>query len=140
MSDEALRDIFETYGTVVTVGLSSKPERFSNRVTTFLRSKGYRIIPVNPHETEVDGERAYPDLRTVPDPVELVQIFRRPEHVPAIVDEAMRRGAKVIWMQDGTAHHEAAERAREAGLVVIEDDCMHRQFERLDAIEPIRVP
>jgi predicted CoA-binding protein len=139
MSDEELRKIFKTYRTVVTVGLSSDPERFSNRVTSFLRPKGYRIIPVNPNETEVHGEKAYPDLASVPEPIELVQIFRKPEHVPAIVDEAIRLGAKVIWMQDGAADHEAADKAREAGLIVVEDDCMHRQFERLDRERPIEL-
>ncbi len=89
-----------------------------------MQDSGYRIIPVNPNETEVLGERAYSTLDEVPEPFEIVDIFRRPEYVPDIVEAAIRRNAKVIWMQLGVAHEAAAERARQAGLEVVEDLCI----------------
>lgn len=131
MTDQQLRNIFETTKTLAVVGLSSDPSRPSFGVTKYLQSKGYRIIPVNPKETEVHGEKAYADLRSVPDKVEVVEIFRRPEFVPAIVEDAIKIGAKVVWMQDGAGNPEAAKRAEEAGLVAIVDDCMLRQHRRL---------
>ena len=131
MSDEEMKGILEKYRTVVSVGLSSNADRPSFGVCAYLQKHGYRIIPVNPNETEVLGEKSYPDLASVPDPVELVQIFRRPEAVPPIVDEAVRRGAKVVWMQDGAGNDQAADKARASGLVAVVDDCMMRQHSRL---------
>lgn len=137
MTDKELRDIFETSKTIASVGLSSKPDRPSYGVCAFLKLKGYRIIPVNPNETQVLGETSYPDLKSVPEPIDVVQIFRNPEAVPAIVEDAIAIGAKVVWMQDGAGNEDAAERAREAGLVAVVNDCMLRQYRRLDDETPI---
>lgn len=124
---DAIRTILERYKTLAVVGLSSKPTRPSCGVAAYMQSKGYRIIPVNPHERSVLGERAYASLEAVPAPLEIVVIFRRPEHVPEVVESAIRRGAKVIWMQEGVRHEAAAERARAAGLEVVQDHCILKE-------------
>ena len=121
------KEILERYKTIAVVGLSSRLFRASNGVSRFMQSAGYRIIPVNPKETEVLGEKAYPSLDDVPEPVEIVDIFRRPEYVPDIVEAAIRKGAKVIWMQEGVVHEAAAQRAREAGLEVVMDRCILKE-------------
>ena len=108
--------------TIAVVGLSPNPERDSHRVAKYLKEQGYRIIPVNPTVDEVLGEKSYPDLTSVPEPVDLVDIFRRSETVPPVVDEAIEIGAKYIWMQDGVVHEEAAKKAEEAGIPVIMDN------------------
>ncbi|MFQ5925755.1 MAG: CoA-binding protein [Dehalococcoidia bacterium] len=105
--------------TIAVVGLSPNPERPSHYVAKYLQEQGYRIIPVNPLIDEVLGERSYPDLRSVPQPVDMVDIFRRSELVPPIVEEAIEIGAKYIWMQDGVVNEEAATKARAAGLSVV---------------------
>jgi len=125
------REILQKYHTVAVVGLSSDDMRPSYSVAKYLKEHGYRIIPVNPDETEVLGEKAYPDLLSVPEPVEIVEIFRRSEDVPPHVDEAIAIGAKVIWMQQGIRNEAAAARARAAGLEVVQDRCMraaHREM------------
>ena len=129
MSDE--EKILNTYRTVAVVGLSPKPERPSHRVATYLREQGYRIIPVNPKEKEILGETSYPDLASIPDPIEVVEIFRGSEEVLPIVEEAVKAGAKAIWMQEGVINEEAAASAREAGLMVIMDKCMLKEHIRL---------
>jgi predicted CoA-binding protein len=96
-----------------------------------MQRAGYRIIPVNPHETEVLGEKCYPDVDSVPEPIDIVDIFRRSEFVPEIVEAAIRKGAKVVWMQEGVVHEEAARRAREAGLEVVMDRCILKDHRRL---------
>jgi hypothetical protein len=96
-----------------------------------MQRAGYRIIPVNPHETEVLGEKCYPDVESVPEPIDIVDIFRRSEFVPEIVEAAIRKGAKVVWMQEGVVHEEAARRAREAGLEVVMDRCILKDHRRL---------
>jgi predicted CoA-binding protein len=116
--------MLERYKNVAVVGLSSQTWRPSYSVSQYMQNVGYRIIPVNPNETEVLGERAYPTLDDVPGPVEIVDIFRRPEFVPDIVESAIRRKARVIWMQVGVVHEAAAERARAAGLEVVMDRCI----------------
>lgn len=131
MTDEQLRDIYKNCRVIASVGLSSKPDRPSLGVDSFLKSKGYRVIPVNPNETEVLGEKAYPDLDAVPDKIDIVQVFRRPEYAPAIVEAAIRKGARVVWMQDGAGNPEAVKQAEAAGLVAVADDCMYRQYIRL---------
>ena len=108
--------------TIAVVGLSERPERPSHYVARYLQEQGYRIIPVNPMLETVLGERCYPDLRSVPERVDMVEIFRRSEYVGPIVDDAIAIGAKFIWMQDGVVDHEAAARAREAGLSVVMDN------------------
>jgi hypothetical protein len=126
-----LKRILESAQVVAMVGLSAKPERDSHRVAKYLQEHGYRIIPVNPAEEEILGERSYPDLEAVPAPVDVVDVFRRPEHVPAIADQAQAIGAKVLWLQKGVRNDEAAERARQAGLTVVQDQCMMQDHKLL---------
>jgi len=110
--------------TIAVVGLSNRPMRPSYGVARYMQSIGYRIIPVNPAENEVLGEKAYATLDEIPEPVEIVDIFRKPEFVPDIVDAAIRIGAKCVWMQEGIVHEEAANKARAAGLEVVMDRCI----------------
>ena len=117
--------------TIAVVGLSSKRYRPSHGVAEYMQSAGYRIIPVNPFETEVLGETAYPELDRVPGTVDIVDIFRRSEFVPEIVDAAIRIGARAIWMQEGVVHEEAAAKARAAGLEVVMDRCILKEHRRL---------
>jgi uncharacterized protein len=121
------KEILERYKHIAVVGLSSNTWRASYGVSRFMQTVGYHVIPVNPNETEVLGERAYATLDEVPGPIEIVNIFRRPEFVPEIVDAAIRRGAKVVWMQEGVVHHEAAQRARAAGMEVVMDRCILKE-------------
>jgi hypothetical protein len=127
---DAIARILEQYKTLTVVGISSKPMRPSHGVSQYMQQHGYRIIPVNPRETEVLGEKVYASLDEVSEPLEIVVIFRRPECVPEIVDAAIRRGAKVVWMQEGVMHEEAAARARAAGLAVIQDRCILKEYAR----------
>ena len=113
--------------------LSSERQRPAYSIARYMKKQGYRIIPVNPGETEVLGEKAYPDLSSVPEQIEIVNIFRRPEYVPEVVEEAILAGAKVIWMQEGIAHEEAAKSAEEAGLSVVMDTCIRTEHRRLAA-------
>lgn len=108
--------------TIAVVGLSDNPERASYGVAKYLQAQGYRIIPVNPMVSEVLGERSYPDLKSVPEPIDMVDIFRRSELVPPVVDEAIEVGVRYIWMQDGVIHPEAAARAEAAGIPVVMDN------------------
>jgi len=121
---QALRDILLTVKTIAVVGLSNKPDRPSHHIPAYLQSQGYKIIPVNPTLTEALGERAYPDLRALPMPVDVVQIFRRSEEVPPIVEDAIAIHAPIVWMQPGVVNEDAAARAEAAGLVVVMDICM----------------
>jgi predicted CoA-binding protein len=119
--------------TIAVVGLSSNPMRPSFGVTEYMQEAGYRIIPVNPNETEVLGEKSYGRLEEVAEKIDIVNIFRRAEEVPPAVEGAIRIGAKVVWMQPGIENEAAAERARAAGMVVIEDACIlveHRRRAR----------
>ena len=110
--------------TIAVVGLSSNPMRASHGVAEYLKAAGYRIIPVNPNETEVLGEKAYARLEDIPEPVDIVDVFRRAEEVPAVAKSAIVIGAKVLWMQLGIENAGAAEKARAAGLVVVENACL----------------
>jgi uncharacterized protein len=121
---DPILDILKKYKTIAVVGLSSNPTRPSHGVAQHLQASGYRIIPVNPNETQVLGEKAYARVEDVPERVEIVDIFRRAEDVPPAVDSAIRAGAKVIWMQLGIENQAAAEKARAAGLTVVMDACM----------------
>src|SRR6266478_10130045 len=123
-SADPIFDILTRYKTIAVVGLSSNPARPSHGVAEYLQSAGYQIIPVNPNETDVLGEPSYSSLDEVPQKIEIVDIFRRPEEVPPVVDAAIRAGAKVIWMQQGIANETAAEKARAAGLTVVMDACI----------------
>jgi predicted CoA-binding protein len=116
-------EILDAYRTFAVVGLSDKPHRPSHSVAALLQERGYRIVPVNPRLTQVLGERCYPDLRSIPYPVEVVDIFRRSEEAGGVVDEAIAIGAKAVWMQLGVIDEAAAARARAAGLHVVMDRC-----------------
>jgi hypothetical protein len=133
-SADAIAEILKKYKTIAVVGLSSNPMRPSYGVTEYMQSDGYKIIPVNPYEREVLGEKSYARLEDVPERIEIVDIFRRAEEVAGVVESAIRIGAKVVWMQSGIENEEAAEKARAAGLVVVEDACIlveHRKRVRL---------
>src|SRR5258706_52039 len=123
-SADAILELLKNYKTIAVVGLSSNPMRPSFGVTEYMQGMGYRIIPVNPNETEVLGERSYARLEDVTEKIDIVNVFRRAEEVPPVVESAIRIGAKVVWMQSGIENEEAAEKARAAGLLVVEDACI----------------
>jgi len=127
---KAIETILNECRTIAVVGLSSNPMRPSYDVARYMQRQGYRIIPVNPNEVEVLGERAYPSLEKVPEKFDLVDIFRRSEEAGEHVDEAIRLGAKAVWMQDGVIDSEAADRALKAGLLVVMDNCILREHAR----------
>jgi len=124
-------EILRRAKTIAVVGLSGQRWRPSYGVSEYMQSAGYRIVPVNPTETEVLGEKAYATLDEIPEPVDMVDIFRRPEHVPDIVDAAIRIGVKCVWMQEGIVHEEAAAKARAAGLEVVMDRCILKEHRRM---------
>jgi len=119
--------IFTESKTIAVVGLSSNPSRPSFGVSRYMQSVGYRIIPVNPNETEVLGEKAFSRLEDIPIAVDIVDLFRRPEAVPPLVEAAIRMKAKVVWMQEGIYHQEAAHHARQSGLMVVMDRCILKE-------------
>jgi len=127
MSD-SIREILEKCKTLAVVGLSSKPSRPSYGVAAYMQAHGYRIIPVNPNEQTVLGEKACAALDDVPEAFQAVVIFRRSEFVPEVVQAAIRKHAKVVWMQEGVIHEEAAARARAAGLFVVQDRCILKEY------------
>jgi len=127
-----ISEILHSAHTIAVVGLSGKRYRPSYGVAEYLKRAGYRIIPVNPEEAEILGEKCYPDLDSVPDAIDVVDIFRRSEFVPDIVEAAIRKGAKAIWMQEGVVHEEAARRAEEAGIAVAMDRCILKDHRRLE--------
>ncbi|HTX33601.1 MAG TPA: CoA-binding protein [Bryobacteraceae bacterium] len=124
-------EILASAHTIAVVGLSHRRYRPSHGVAEYLKRAGFRIIPVNPHESEVLGERSYPDLDAVEEPIDIVDIFRRSEFVLEIVEAAIRKGARLIWMQEGVVHEEAAQRARDAGIAVVMDRCILKDHRRL---------
>jgi predicted CoA-binding protein len=126
----SITELLETAKTIAVVGLSSKPSRPSYGVARYLQSPGYRIIPVNPNESEVLGEKCYTRLEDIPEKIDIVDIFRRSELVPEIVDAAIRIGAHAVWMQEGVVNEESAEKARRAGLTVIMDLCMTPEHQK----------
>jgi len=133
MKDENLKDILTGCKTVAIVGISQKEDRPSYIVASYLQSKGYRIIPVRPDGDTILGEKVYHSLMEIPKEIEVdvVDIFRRSEDVPPIVDEAIQRGAEVVWMQEGVVHKEAGAKAEKAGLKVVMDRCMKKEYQRL---------
>ena len=131
MNDTELAKLLRETKTIAVVGLSSNPMRPSFGVSRFLQRQGYRIIPVNPNETEVLGERAYPSVKEVPEQVDIINIFRRPARVPEIIDDALAKGARCIWMQEGVVNHEAAKKAEDAGMSVVMDRCILKEMARL---------
>ena len=125
---ETIKQILSECKTIAVVGLSSSPFRPSNGVAAFMQKKGYKIIPVNPNETLVLGEKAYTSLSDVPEKIELVDIFRRSDEAGAAVDEAIKIGAKAVWLQEGVIDEKAAKRAKDAGLLVVMDRCWLKDY------------
>ena len=123
-SDDVLRQLLIDASTIAVVGASSNPERSSHGIMRRLQQLGYRAIPVNPFQTEVLGERAYASLEDVPVPIDIVDVFRRSEYTPAIADQAVKVGARALWLQQGVSNDEAASRATAGGLVVVMDTCI----------------
>jgi len=126
-----IRELLKTARVIAVVGLSNRKHRPSYSVSEYMQRAGYRIIPVNPNETSVLGEKAYASLEDVPGEIDIVDIFRRSEFVPEIVEQAIRVGAKSIWMQEGVVHEQAAARALAAGLTVVMDRCILKEHQRL---------
>jgi len=127
---EKIAELLRSAKTIAVVGLSDNPARTSYRVSAYMQSQGYRIIPVNPAISEALGEKAYPTLSEVPEKVDIVNVFRRSEYVPEVVDEAIRLGVPAIWMQEGVVHEEAAEKARQAGTFVVMNRCILKEHGR----------
>ena len=123
-------EILKRFHTVAVVGLSSNKERPSYGVAQYLKKQGYKIVPVNPSEKKILGLACYPSLSSLTEPVEIVDIFRRPDEVMEVVEEAIKIGAKVVWMQEGVMNAQAAMKARDAGLEVIMDMCMMKEHRR----------
>ena len=130
-SQQKLLELLQSSRTIAVVGLSDNPGRHSCIVAAYLKSKGYRIIPVNPNKTEILQEKCYPDLLAIPDTVDIVDIFRNTEALPVMVDEAIKIGAGAVWMQEGLSHSEAAQKARAAGICVIQNLCIMVQHQKL---------
>jgi len=128
---DEIRQMLRDIHSIAVIGLSPKPARPSFKVAQAMQSHGYRIIPVRPLVKEVLGEPAYPDLESLPFAVDLVNVFRAPQHVPAIVDSCIKLGLPRLWLQDGVIHEEAAQRAREAGITVVMDRCVWRDYNQL---------
>ena len=129
--DDRLRTILTEARTIAVVGLSSSPYRASHGVARYLQNHGYRIIPVNPHETEVLGERAYPTILDVPEKIDVVDVFRRSEYTIDVAEDSVKAGAKVLWLQSGIVNDEAQRVAQEAGLDVVMDACIKIEHQRL---------
>jgi len=130
---DPIEKIYKESKTIAVVGASANPKRPSHDVARYLLSQGFRIIPVNPALKELFGEKSYPDLQSIPEPVDVVDIFRNPDAVPEIVEQAIAKKAKVVWMQPGAENMQAAERAMEAGLEVIMGVCMMREHRGLQS-------
>jgi predicted CoA-binding protein len=130
-NDQMMKDILLSARTIASFGLSSNPGKESYGIVQYLKSQGYRMIPINPTADEILGEKSYPDLESVPESIDVVQVFRKSEDVPPVVDSAIKIGAKVVWMQEGIVNEEAAQKAREAGLQVVMDACMRGTHRRL---------
>jgi predicted CoA-binding protein len=128
---EEIEAVLKKYKVVAVVGLSPKPERDSHKVAKYMKEHDYTIVPVNPGQKNILGEKCYPNLKTIPFPVDIVDVFRKPDAVPPIVDDAVEIGARVIWMQLGIVHNESADKAREAGLEVVMDRCMKIEHMRM---------
>jgi len=123
--------ILKEFCNVAVVGLSSDPEKSSYGIAKYLAEQGYNIIPVNPNAQEILDRASYPDLGSIPEKVDVVEIFRRPEDVMPIVEEAIKIGARAVWMQEGIVNEEAAAKARDAGLLVVMDKCMFKEHQRM---------
>ena len=139
MTNEELKQILLSTRTIAAVGLSSNPEKESYAIVEYLQQQGYRIIPVNPTAAEILGEKTYPDLESIPEKVDVVQLFRKSEDVPPFVDSAIAIGAKVVWMQVGIENEEAARKAESAGLTVVMNACMRVMHRMLIGPKPVRL-
>ena len=128
---EQIAELLKSAKTIAVVGLSDNPLRTSYRVSQYMQSQGYRVIPVNPAIRESLGEKAYASLTDVPEKIDIVNIFRRSEHVPEVIDQAIRLKVPAIWMQEGVVHEESAEKARQAGIFVVMDRCILKEHRRL---------
>ena len=122
--------ILKSAKVIAVIGASPKPERPSHQISIYLKDQGYKVIPVNPGHTEILGDLCYKSLTDVQEAVDIVDIFRDPAAVPGIVDEAIAKKAKVIWMQEGIVHNAAAEKARQAGLIVVQNKCIYKELVR----------
>ncbi len=131
MSDDDIREILTKYRKIALVGASPKPERDANEVMRYLLEKGYKVYPVNPRYEEVLGRKCYPSVLDIPDEVEIVDLFVRPEFTMEYVEQAIKKGAKVVWFQFGTFNEEAFKRAKEAGLTAVAHRCIKQEHERL---------
>ena len=133
MNDQQLTEVLRESKTIAVVGLSNNPMRPSFGVSRFLQRQGYRVIPVNPNETEVLGEKAYATVKDVPDAIDIVNIFRRPARVPEVIEAALEKGGvRCIWMQEGVVNHEAAKQAEAAGMPVVMDKCILKELARVN--------
>ena len=128
---ESIRALLKRVKTIAVVGFSARPARPSHSIARQLQRFGYRVIPVRPGISEALGEKAYPNLAAVPGPIDLVNVFRSPREVPRIVEECLKLGLKAIWMQEGAANEEAADKAAAGGMAVVMDRCILRDFTRL---------
>ena len=138
-NDKIMKEILLSAKTIASVGLSSNQEKESYWIVSYLKEQGYRIIPFNPTATEILCEKVYPDLESIPEQVDVVQVFRKPEDVPPVVDSAIKIGAKVVWMQEGISHEGAAQKARDVGLQVVMDACMRATHRRLIGPKPVQI-
>lgn len=129
--DRTLKEILMTIRTVASVGVSSNAEKPSYGIFSYLKAHGYHMIPVNPGASEILGNKVYADLASIPEKIDVVQVFRKPEDVPPVVEQAIRVGAKVVWMQEGVVNEAAAQKAEAAGLKVVMDRCMRETHRRL---------
>lgn len=132
--DKTMREILISTNTIASVGLSSSDEKESYWIVAYLKEQGYKIFPVNPKADEILGAKVYKSLSDIPDKVDVVQVFRKSEDVPPVVDEAIKIGAKVVWMQEGIVNYEAAQKAKDAGLQVVMDACMRATHRRLNIV------
>lgn len=130
-SDQELKELLTNATTIAIVGASSNPDKASYGIMQKLLSVGYHVIPVNPKETEIVGQRSYPSLIDVPEPIDIVDVFRRAEDAPAIADDAVTKGAKALWLQTGISSEDAAARAKAGGLMAVMDTCIRATHSRL---------
>ena len=130
---EEIKQILKSTNTIAIVGLSDNPNRDSYKVAAYLMEKGYRVIPVNPAKKEILGHKCFPNLKSLPEKVDIVDIFRKVEFIPDIVEETISIGAKTVWMQLGLAHNESAQKARNAGLFVVQSQCIKVEHAKLFA-------
>jgi len=130
-TNDEIADLLHHAKTIAVIGASLKPERPAHWISVYLKEQGYKVIPVNPGHAEVLGDKCYKSLSDIPEPVDIVDIFRETGAVPGIVDEAIAKKAKVIWMQQGIVHNAAAEKAKAAGLKVVQNKCIYQEHQQL---------